>query len=259
VAGPRIKIRAKVARIRVPSPYPAKDGWIRTPVFSLSLIFLSTLPVETKPAGCSLVETTTATQSATTQEIGAGSDANRACVQPVEQTEEPAGTKADSGRKELPTPPAVSADSTEACGSKKSPAARPVSPKGGQRRSPRGGTQREHSPRSRRPRCRHAEMCRSPRSCYEAYLHTTEFGQLLDPKDIASWCYVCARCSTSCGYESVSSSPPVKDVPGIRPDRAPDEPSGPAAVPEEAPHARQDQASGPPSDDYGEVLTESKH
>ena len=40
VAGPGIKIRAKVARIRVPSPYPAKDGRIRTPVFSLSLTFL---------------------------------------------------------------------------------------------------------------------------------------------------------------------------------------------------------------------------
>ncbi len=104
-----------------------------------------------------------------------------------------------------------------------------------------------------------AGMCRSPRSCYEAFLHTTEFGQLLDPKDIASCCYGCARCSTSCGYESVSSSQPAKDVPGIRPDRAPDEPPGPAAVPEEAPHARQDRASGPPSDDYGEVLTESEH
>ena len=33
VARPGIKIRAKVARIRVPSPYPAKDGRIQTPVF----------------------------------------------------------------------------------------------------------------------------------------------------------------------------------------------------------------------------------
>ncbi len=40
VAGPGIKIRANVARIRVPSSYPAKDGRIRTPVFSLSLTFL---------------------------------------------------------------------------------------------------------------------------------------------------------------------------------------------------------------------------
>jgi hypothetical protein len=222
-------------------PNPAEDE----PARATSAAVVPTLPVETKPAGCSLVETTTATQPATTQEIGAGSDANRACVQPVEQTEEPAGTKADSGRKELPAPPAVSTDSTEACGRKKSPAARPVSPKGCQRRSPRGGTQRKYSPRSRRPKCRHAGMCRSPRSCYEAY--TTELGQLLDPKDIASWCYVCARCSTSCGYESVSSSPPAKDVPGIRPDRAPDEPPGSA------------RASGPPYDDYREVLTESEH
>ncbi|MFN9904561.1 MAG: hypothetical protein ACK56F_00365 [bacterium] len=99
-------------------------------------------------------------------------------------------------------------------------------------------------------------MCRSPRSCYEAYLHTTEFGQLLDPADIASFCYICARCSVCCGYESVSASLPVKDVPGIRPDRAPDESSSPAAVPEEAPHARQDRAPDPPANDSGEVLEE---
>jgi hypothetical protein len=220
-------------------PNPAEDE----PVGATSAAEVPTLPVETKPAGCNLVETTTTTQPATTQEISAGPDANRACVQPVKQTEEPAGTKADSGRRELPTPPNVGTDSAEACG----------------RRSPRGGAQRKHSPRSRRPRCRHAGMCRSPRSCYEAYLHTTEFGQLLDPKDIASFCYVCARCSTCCGYESTSSSPPAKDVPGIRPDRAPDDPSGLVAVPEEAPHSRQGRASGPPSDNYGEVLTESEH
>ncbi len=40
VAGPGIKIRTKVVRIRVPSPYPSKDGRIRTPDFSLSLTFL---------------------------------------------------------------------------------------------------------------------------------------------------------------------------------------------------------------------------
>jgi len=203
-------------------PNPAEDE----PARATSAAEVPTLPAKTKSVGCSPAETAVATQPAMTHETGAAPDANRACVQPVEQTEEPAGTKADSGRKEPPTPPAASADSTVACGSKKSPAARPVSPKGGQRRSPRAGTQRKHSPRSRRPRCCHAGMCRSPRSCYEAYLHTTEFGQLLDPKDIVSWCYVCARCSTSCGYESVSSSPPAKDVPGIQPDRVPDNDNG---------------------------------
>jgi hypothetical protein len=40
VSGLGIKIRAKVARILVPSLYPAKDGRIRTPDFSFSLIFL---------------------------------------------------------------------------------------------------------------------------------------------------------------------------------------------------------------------------
>ncbi len=51
VAGPGSKIRAKVARIRVPSPYPAKDGRIRTPVFSLSLTFLL-MPLDCEKERC---------------------------------------------------------------------------------------------------------------------------------------------------------------------------------------------------------------
>ena len=197
-------------------PNPAENE----PERATSAAEVPTLPVETKPVGCNPTETTAATQPAMTHETGATPDANRACVQPVEQAEELADIGADGGRKEPSTSSAAGTDSTEARISKKSPAARPVSPKGGQRRSPRTGTQRKHSPRSRRPRCRHAGMCRSPRSCYEAFLHTTEFGQLLDPKDLASWCQVCARCSTRCGYESGPPGPPAEDVPGIRPDRA---------------------------------------
>jgi hypothetical protein len=198
-------------------------------------------------------------QPATTQKAGTAPNASRTCGQTAEQTQQSDGTKADSSHRKPSAPSAADTDPAEDGGEKKSPAARPVSPKGGQRRSPHGGARRKHSPRSRRPRCRHARMCRSPRSSYKAYLHTTEFGQLLDPKDIASFCYVCARCSTCCGYESTSASPPVKDVPGIRPDRAPDEPSSPVAVPEEAPHARQDRASDPPVDNYGEALEEPEH
>jgi hypothetical protein len=205
------------------------------------------------------VETATIAQPATSQKAGTAPNASHTCGQTAKQTQQSDGSKADSSHRKPPAPSAGDTNSAEDGTGKKSPAARPVSPKGGQRRSPRGGARRKHSPRSRRPRCRHAGMCRSPRSCYEAYLHTTEFGQLLDPKDIASFCYVCARCSTCCGYESASASPPVKDVPGIRPDRAPDEPSSSVAVPEEAPHARQDRASGPPFDNYGEVLEESEH
>jgi hypothetical protein len=236
-------------------PNLTEDG----PVKATSAVEVPTLPVETEPAGCNLVETATTVRPVTTQEARTGTDASRTCGQIAKQTKVPADTRTDSGQGGPSAPPAVDTDSAEACSEKKSPAAHPVSPKGGQRRSPRGGARRKHSPRSRRPRCRHAGMCRSPRSCYEAYLHTTEFGQLLDPKDIASFCYVCARCSTCCGYESASASPPVKDVPGIRPDRAPDEPSSPVAVPDKAPHARQDRASGPPFDNYGEVLEESEH
>jgi hypothetical protein len=197
-------------------PNPTEDG----PVEATPAVEVPTSPVEMEPAGCNFVETVTTARPVTTQETNTGPDASRTCVQTAKQTKAPADTEADSGRGEPPALSAVDTDSVEACREKKSPAARPVSPKGGQRRSPRGGARRKHSPRSRRPRCRHAGMCRSPRSCYEAYLHTTEFGQLLDPKDIASFCYVCARCSTCCGYESASASPPVKDVPGIRPDRA---------------------------------------
>ncbi len=51
-------------------------------------------------------------------------------------------------------------------------------------------------------------------------------------KDLASRCDIRTKCSTLCGYEDVPSSPPVKEVPGIRPDRAPDKLSSPGAVPE---------------------------
>ena len=46
VAGPGIKIRAKVARIRVPSPYPAKDDRIRTPVFFVFEFSLVLMPLD---------------------------------------------------------------------------------------------------------------------------------------------------------------------------------------------------------------------
>jgi hypothetical protein len=82
-------------------PNPAEDE----SVGATSAAEVPTLPVETEPAGCNLVETTTTTQPATTQEISASPDANRACVQPAKQTRGPAGTKADGGRRELPTPP----------------------------------------------------------------------------------------------------------------------------------------------------------
>ncbi len=41
VAGPGIKIRTKVVRIRVPSPYPSKDGRIRTLIFLCLWLFFS--------------------------------------------------------------------------------------------------------------------------------------------------------------------------------------------------------------------------
>ncbi len=233
-------------------PNPTEDE----PVGATSAVEVPTSLVETSLAGCNIVETATTAQPTTTHKAGTVPSASHTCRQAVEQTQRPDESKTEGNRRKSPAPSAGGTDSAKSAGGRKSPAARPVSPKGGQRRSPRGGARQEHSPRSRRPSCRHAGMCRSPRSCYEAYLHTTEFGQLLDPADIASFCYICARCSVCCGYESVSASLPVKDVPGIRPDRAPDESSSPAAVPEEAPHARQDRAPDPPANDSGEVLEE---
>jgi hypothetical protein len=67
-------------------------------------------------------------------------------------------------------------------------------------------------------------------------------------EDLTSWCDVLTMCSTRCGYEDVPPSPPVKEVPGIRPDRAPDELSSPGAVPEEVPHARPSRAPDFPPD-----------
>jgi len=67
-------------------------------------------------------------------------------------------------------------------------------------------------------------------------------------EDLASWRDVCTKCSTRCGYEDVPSSPPVKEVPGIRPDRAPDELSSSGAVPEGVPHARPSRAPDFPPD-----------
>jgi len=65
---------------------------------------------------------------------------------------------------------------------------------------------------------------------------------------LASWRDVCTKCLTRCGYEDVPSSPPVKEVPSIRPDRAPDELSSPGAVPEAVPHARPSRAPDFPPD-----------
>jgi hypothetical protein len=46
VAGPGVKIRAKVARTRVSSPYPAEDGRIRTPVFFVFDFSLVLVPLD---------------------------------------------------------------------------------------------------------------------------------------------------------------------------------------------------------------------
>ncbi len=197
------------------------------------------------------------TRPAVAQEAATSSGTSHAHVQPVEQTGEPADTETECGHEKFAPPTGTSTRVTKTGGTGKSSRAQPTSPKGGQRRPSHTGTQRKHSPRSRWPRCRHAGMCCSPRSCYKAFLHTTEFGKLLNPEELASWCDICTNCSTSCGYEDVPTSPPVKEVPGFRPDRAPDDLSSPDTVPEGVPHARLSRAPDFPLDKGGKVLAEN--
>jgi hypothetical protein len=163
-------------------PNPAGDELVR----AASTAVVPTSAVETSSAVSSPVETAVADQPAAAQEAAVTPDTNHARVQLMEQTGEPVDVGTECGHEKPASPDSASTDSAKASGSGRPSGARPASPPGGQRRPPHTGTQRKHRPRSRRPRCRHAGMCRSPRSCYEAFLHTTEFGQLLDPKDLAS-------------------------------------------------------------------------
>jgi hypothetical protein len=154
----------KAVEVAVPAPpNPTEDG----PVEATSAVEVPTSLVETSPAGCNIVETATTAQPTTTQKAGTAPNANHTSRQVAEQTQQSDEPKTNSNHRKPSAPSAGGTDSTEGGGGRKSPAARPVSPKGGQRRSPRGGARRKHSPRSRGPSCRHAGMCRSPRSCYE--------------------------------------------------------------------------------------------
>jgi hypothetical protein len=61
-------------------PNPTEDR----PVEATSAVEIPTLPVETSPAGCDLVETATAAQLATTQKADTAPNANHACGQTAE-------------------------------------------------------------------------------------------------------------------------------------------------------------------------------
>jgi hypothetical protein len=146
-------------------PNPTGDE----PVQAASTAEVLTSTVEAILAVTSPVETVVADQPAVAQEADFTPDTNHACVQLVEQTGEPTYIGANCGHKKPAGPARANTDSAKACGSSRSPGACPVSPKGGQRRPPRTGTHRKHSPWSRRPRCCHAWMCPSPRSCILAH------------------------------------------------------------------------------------------
>ncbi len=123
----------KAVEDTVPAPpNPTEDG----PVGATSAVGVPTLLVETSLAGCNIVEAAATAQPTTTQKAGTAPNANHTCRQVAEQTRRPDDSKTEGNRRNSPAPSAGGTDSAKGGGGRKSPAARPVSPKGGQRRSP---------------------------------------------------------------------------------------------------------------------------
>jgi hypothetical protein len=195
------------------------------------------------------------TEHAVMQKVKTDSNSGHVPGQQRSQSGKPAAIENECDKGSSGPTTGIATKGMKAGGTAKPPGGRPTSPKGGQRRTSHTSNQQKHIPRSSRPRCRHAGMCRSPRSCYEAFLHATEFGELLNPEDLASWCNVCTKCSICCGYGSAPSSRPVDAVPGIRPDRVSDEFSSP----EEVPRVRPDRAPNIFSDCGGDDPAKSIH
>jgi hypothetical protein len=81
-------------------PNPTEDG----PVEATPPVEVPTLPVETRPAGCNLVETAITAQPATTQKAGASPNANYTRGQTAKQTQQPDGPKADSSHRKPSAP-----------------------------------------------------------------------------------------------------------------------------------------------------------
>jgi hypothetical protein len=114
-------------------PNPTGDE----PFWAASTTEVPMSTVEAILAVTSPLETVVADQPPVAQEADFTPDTNHACVQLVEQTGEPTDIGANCGHKKPAAPASANTNSAKACGSNRSPGARPVSPKGGQRRPPR--------------------------------------------------------------------------------------------------------------------------
>ncbi|MFN9907867.1 MAG: hypothetical protein ACK56F_17345, partial [bacterium] len=79
------------------------------------------------------METATTAQPTTTQEAGAAPSADHNNEQVAEQTQRSDESKTEGNRRNSPAPSSGGTDSVKGGSGKKSPTARPVSPKGGQR------------------------------------------------------------------------------------------------------------------------------
>jgi hypothetical protein len=91
----------KAVEDAVPAPpNPTEDG----PVEATSAVEVPTLPVETSPTGCNLVETATTAQPATTQKAGTAPKPNHTCGQTAEQTQQSDGPKTDSSHRKPSAP-----------------------------------------------------------------------------------------------------------------------------------------------------------
>jgi hypothetical protein len=100
----------KAVEDAVPSPpNPIEDE----PVEATSAVEVPTLPVETRPAGCNLVETVTTAQPAMTQKAGTAPNANHTYRQTAEQTQQSDGPEADSSHRKPSAPSAADTDSAE--------------------------------------------------------------------------------------------------------------------------------------------------
>ncbi len=123
----------KAVENTVPAPpNPTEDE----PVGATSAVEVPTSLVETSFAGFNIVETATTAQPTTTQKAGTILNADHTCGQAAEQTQRPDESKTEGNCRSSPAPSSGGTVSAKGGGGKRSPAARPVSPKGGQRRSP---------------------------------------------------------------------------------------------------------------------------
>jgi hypothetical protein len=123
-------------------PNPAGEE----PVRAASTVEDPTLVIETSPAVSGTAEAAVGSHPAVAQEAANSPGISHAHIHPIEQTGEPVDAGAKRGHEKPASPTGASTEPSATCVVGKPPGVRPASPKGGQRRPPRTGTQRKHSP-----------------------------------------------------------------------------------------------------------------